>query len=133
MTHLFSASLVPTLSAIRPNVSLIASFDVLGNCFFKISIKPVLVRSLPWIASLKSSISSGATIFFGGFGGLAGVAGVAAEREGWALEFEGVERAVGVLLGWMTWSDSRGGFMMVGGECEMVEVGRVRVGQYAVE
>ena len=68
-----------------------ASFDCLGNlkypinsqtrqprrvlgfdayCFFKISIRPAFVRSLPSTARLKSSITSGATVRFEGLEGL---------------------------------------------------------------
>lgn len=39
-------------------------------CFFKISIRPAFVRSLPLTARLKSSITSGATVRFDGLEGL---------------------------------------------------------------
>lgn len=46
-------------------------------CFFKISIRPAFVKSLPTTARLKSSITSGATMRFDGldilFGSIAGV------------------------------------------------------------
>ncbi len=35
-------------------------------CFFKISIRPAFVKSLPLTARLKSSITSGATMRFDG-------------------------------------------------------------------
>ena len=39
-------------------------------CFFKISMRPAFVRSLPLTARLKSSITSGATVRFDGLEGL---------------------------------------------------------------
>ena len=91
MIHLFSDSLFPTRSAMRPRVSLIASFGSLGNlqcasqsnsrgsrrtsthCFFKTSTKPVLVRSLPETTFLKASKMSTPIRRFGALEGLPGI------------------------------------------------------------
>ncbi len=40
-------------------------FEIFGNCLFRTSIRPSLLSSLPWTASLNAGISSVGTTFLG--------------------------------------------------------------------
>src|SRR5690242_2367523 len=52
--HRFSFSVGPTLAATVLSVLVMAALGSFGNAFFRASIMPILVRSLPWISALKA-------------------------------------------------------------------------------
>lgn len=74
-THRFSFSVGPTRAATILSVLVIAALGSFGKAFFRASIMPIFVRSLPWISRLNSGSWSSGTIFFGpaGFDAAAGV------------------------------------------------------------
>ena len=105
-------------------------------CFFKISTKPALVRSLPCTAVLKSSMTSGGIKRFGGFGGLA-----AAELSSLGPRAFGLFAGSAVLgnkrfVRLRVWSGIRGGSMEIFNDCGRdvsIDLNSLWGCQYAVE
>ncbi len=66
-SHRLSFSFSPGLPLLATcsSVLLIAAAGLPGNCFFKTSINPTLLRSLPTIACLKAGRSSALSSFLG--------------------------------------------------------------------